>query len=305
VTEPAPQQPPSQSPFAQPISLVQREANDAARTAPSKQPQRAPSAREMADMTPQERFAIGQRELDRERGNDRILRRDARGAPYWEDQGDPANGGETPPAPADDVPKYKVGELELTEQQARDLLARDAAEKSRRLTLPQRPEDYRAENTQAFKPPPGIEFKINEADPLMGQARAFALKHGIPQDGFSEMMDLYAAGQVATQQRIKQAHDAELGKLGANATARVDSVTTWVKSQMGEDLAKEFCKYLFSAKQFEAVEKLMTNFRTQGASSYSPQHSEHATERMSDEAYDKLSFSEKRAYAAQFSQTQR
>lgn len=184
-----------------------------------------------------------------------------------------------------------------------DHVAFKAADDSRRLTLPQKPEDYRLELTKSFKAPQGIEFKPNENDPVLPMARAFAQKHGLTQDAFSELVDLHAAGQVGTMQAISNAKTAELGKLGATGTARMDAATTWLKAQVGDDLGKEITSYLFTAKQVEAVEKLMANFRTQGGGSYTQQHSEvNQPGKASQAEYDAMSPGERHEYAKKFPQ---
>ena len=181
-----------------------------------------------------------------------------------------------------------------------DHVAFKALEDSRRLSLPQRPEDYKVTNTPAWKPPPGVEFKLNPDDPGMVAARQYAQKHQISQDGFAELMDIYASVEVGSKQRIQQAHANEMAKLGANATSRLDAVTTFLKSQLGEDMARDVSKFLFTSTQVEAWEKIMATVRTQGASSYTPQHAENAPTKISDEEYAKMSFGERRAYAERF-----
>lgn len=184
-----------------------------------------------------------------------------------------------------------------------DHIAFKAAEDSRLLTLPQKPEDYKLALSKEFKPPPGIEFVPNENDPILPQARAFAKKHGLTQEAFSELVDLHAAGQIGTQQAIANAKTAELQKLGAAGTARMDAATTWLKAQLGDELGKEVTTYLYTAKQVEAVEKLIANFRTQGAGGYTPQHAEiDRIGKLSDAEIAKMSPSERLAYASKFPQ---
>jgi hypothetical protein len=182
-----------------------------------------------------------------------------------------------------------------------DHVAFKAAEDSRRLTLPQKPEDYKPTVTKDFKPPQGIEFVPNENDPLLPHARAFAQKHGLSQDAFSELMDLHASGVVSSMQAINNAKASELAKLGTNGVARKTEVDRWLQSQVGDELGAEISKYTFSAKQIEGIEKLMANWRTQGQGSFSPQHRESEQPgKVSDAEYESMSFSEKRAYAAKF-----
>lgn len=151
-------------------------------------------------------------------------------------------------------------------QHFRDLTAFKAAEDSRKLTLPAKPEDYKLELTKNFKPPQGVEFKPNENDPVLPQARAFAQKYGLTQEAFSELVDLHAAGQVSSMQAINTAKAAEVTKLGPNGTARVTAAQTWMAA-VDPDLGKHFSDFLFTEKQVLFVEKLMARERTQGAAS--------------------------------------
>lgn len=127
--------------------------------------------------------------------------------------------------------------------------------------MPKAPEEYPFELPKDFKPPQGVEFKLDDKDPLLPQARAFALKHGLSADGFREMMGLYAAGQVGNQQLIDNAKAAEVGKLGVNGPARKTAVDTWLNASVGEELGKHLSSYLLTEKSVEAIEKLMARDR--------------------------------------------
>lgn len=182
-----------------------------------------------------------------------------------------------------------------------DHVAFKAADDSRRLTLPQKPEDYKLALTPNFKAPQGIEFVPNENDPILPQARAFALKHGLSQDAFAELVDLRAAIDIGNRQLIDNAKAAELQKLGPTGTARKTAIDTWLTATLGDELGMEMLKYTFSAKQVQAIEKLMDVFRTQGVAPLDQRHRETGDpQKVSDEVYDKMSFAEKREYAAQF-----
>lgn len=154
-------------------------------------------------------------------------------------------------------------------QHYRDLTAFKAAEDSRKLTLPTKPEEYRLELPKDFKPPQGVEFKFDEKDPLLPQAREFALKNGWTQDQFSGAMGLHAAAKIAEKQNIEQAKTAEVQKLGVNGPARKTLVDTWLKAQLGDELGGHFSQFMLTANQVIGVEELMKKFRTQGAGGYS------------------------------------
>lgn len=185
----------------------------------------------------------------------------------------------------------------------KELTAFKAAEDSRKLTLPTKPEELTLSLPADFKAPEGIEFVPNENDPILPQARAFALKHGLTKDAWSELLALHAAGQVSTTQTINNAKAAEVQKLGVNGTARKTAVDTYLIAELGEDLGKEMSKYTFTAKQIEGFEKLMAKVRTQGNGTFTPQHrDEQAPGKKTDAEISKMTFTERREYAAKFPQ---
>jgi hypothetical protein len=164
---------------------------------------------------------------------------------------------------------------------AKDLKERDelktfkAAEDVKALSRPQKPDDYKIELPPDFKPPAGVEFKFDMADPLLAQARAEAHAQGMSQAGFSKMLGLYAAAKVGEEAQIEAARTAEQAKLGANAGARVDAVLNFLK---GADPtpdkrdAAALAAGLVTARQVEAWERLITRITSQGAASFSQQH---------------------------------
>lgn len=191
-------------------------------------------------------------------------------------------------------------------QAFRDLQAFKAADDSRRLTLPAKPEDYKLELPKDFKAPEGIEFVPNDKDPILPQARAFAQKYGIPQDGFAELVALHAAAQIGQQTNIAAAKAAEVTKLGPNGTARKTAVDTWLVAQVGEEMGNELSRFTYTATQIEAFETLMAKARTQGASSFSHQNREPPKEqgKWTEEQYKAASPAARLDYARQFPQPQ-
>lgn len=129
---------------------------------------------------------------------------------------------------------------------------------------------------------------------MLPLARAFAQKHGLSQDAFSELVDLHAAGQISSQQILANAHAAEVAKLGATGTARKTAVDTWIAAKLGEDLGKSIIGGIFTAKQVEAFEKLIANDRNQGGGTFSQTGREPPAGNGEIPGYDKMSFAEKR-----------
>ena len=71
--------------------------------------------------------------------------------------------------------------------------------------------------------------------PLIGQAKEFALAHGLDQAAFSKMMGMYAASQVHEAQMISKAQATEREKLGPMIAHRVDAVTQFIRGTVGDD----------------------------------------------------------------------
>jgi hypothetical protein len=119
----------------------------------------------------------------------------------------PSTPSNPPAGPAPKVCRHLLGcDRECAEGRpealVKDLRERDelkafkATEDSKRLTLPQKPDDYKIELPADFKPPEGVTFEFKADDPLMAQARTFAHQAGISQEGFSKLLSLHAASQV-------------------------------------------------------------------------------------------------------------
>lgn len=185
--------------------------------------------------------------------------------------------------------------------------ARLAAEDSRRLTLPQTPEAYQIALPADFKAPEGIEFKFVDNDPLLAQARE--VMHNIDQgklsgqEAFSKLLGLYAGSQVGQAAQVAAARNAEVAKLGPTGPARVDTIGTFFKATLGDAEGAQLLSRLFTASDVQIAEKLVARFASQGAGAFSQQHRDvTAAGKVTPEAYEKMSYSEKKAYSAQFPQ---
>jgi hypothetical protein len=185
---------------------------------------------------------------------------------------------------------------------AKDLRERDelktfkASEDSRRLSLPQKAEDYKLELPSDFKAPEGIEYKLDAANPALANLRAVAHKHGITQDAVKELLGVYAGNEVGTQQAIATAKAAEIAKLGTTAPARVDAVVNWLTGMDGsadKGDAKALAGMLVTARHVEAFERIMNKFSSQGTASFSQSHRT-APETNGIPGYEKMTFEQRR-----------
>ena len=143
----------------------------------------------------------------------------------------------------------------------------------------------------------------------MAQARQLIhdIDHGklSGQQAFSKMLALHAADRIGTAQLLQSARNAELAKLGATATARVTAAQNFLNAQLGEELGKVMGTMMVTSHHVEGFEKLMASFRNQGAGSFNTSHREpNEPAKVDDATYDKMSYSEKKAYTAQFERGQ-
>lgn len=178
-----------------------------------------------------------------------------------------------------------------------------AAQDSRRLTLPQTPDAYKVELPKDFTPPPGIEYKFNDADPLLSQAKS--VMHDIDmgklsgQEAFSKLLGLYAGAQVSSEQTIAQGRAAEVAKLGAAGTARVTAVNTWLDANGLSDMKSG----MITAGHIAGFEKIMAKIQSQGGASFTTNGRQPPEGQKVDSAtYDKMTYTQKKEYAAKFPQ---
>jgi hypothetical protein len=185
---------------------------------------------------------------------------------------------------------------------AKDLKERDelktfkAAEDVKAASRPQKPDDYKLDLPADFKPPAGVEYKLDTNNPALAQLRAVAHKHGMTQDAVSELLGVYAGNEVGTQAAIATARAAEIAKLGATAPARVDSVINWLTgmdASPDKGDAKALAGMLVTARHVEAFERIINKLTTQGTAGFSQQH--RAAPDTGIPGYDTMSFEQKRS----------
>jgi hypothetical protein len=169
------------------------------------------------------------------------------------------------------------------------MATRIAADDVRKGSLPQTAEAYKVELPADFKPPAGVEFKLDTSNPALGQLKAVAHKHGLTQDAVNELIGVYAGAEVGTEARIKTAATAEVTKLGPSGPARVDAVTRFMDGS-GLGVLKST---LVTAAQVEAWESHITKLTNQGGASFSQAHRA-APETNAIPNYDKMTFAQRR-----------
>jgi hypothetical protein len=191
--------------------------------------------------------------------------------------------------------KVRIGKYELSETEVGDLISTKAAEESRKLTLPASAQAYEPTLPADFVAPAGVEMKIDTQDPLFGQAQQFAHRHQLSQDQFSELLGIYGASKAEEQVFLAKARAAEAAKLGSAAQARVTAVQTFLKGQLGDELAAEVNVMLVTAGTVTALEKLMSRFSNQGGGAFSQAHRVAPDPAGTIPGYDQMTFVQRRA----------
>lgn len=173
-----------------------------------------------------------------------------------------------------------------------------AAEDSRRATLPQTPEAYELKLPETFKAPEGINVKVDANDPLYKSARELAHAKGWSQSDFSDALGLVAtlkANEAAQYEALKVQN---LEGLGAKGPERIDAVTRYLAANFPEATVKPVLATLATKAHVEMFEAFISKIASQGrGSNFTQTGREVDTGKVSQEVYDKWSYSEKKAYA--------
>lgn len=177
-------------------------------------------------------------------------------------------------------------------------LAYAATARSRELTLPKAPGEIPFALPADFKAPDGITFALDPNDPLVPQAQqaVFDLAYGklSPAEAMAKFAALYASGKVGDIQSINTARTAEIGKLGANGTARVTAAKTWLASMVGNELAEHMASSgMATAAQVGGWETIMR--KVQGGAAFGQQHRDTPETPGKIPGYEKMSFEQRRA----------
>jgi len=178
----------------------------------------------------------------------------------------------------------------------RTLAVESAAAASNRASRPQKAEDFQFGLSKDFKVPQGVEFELNEQDPLVGQYRQFALESGLNQAQFTKGLDLVAAMRLGEAQQFAAARTAELGKLGATANDRITSVVQWLTAMAGDKAAGIVKMFQLAprADTVEAMETIIQKFVTQGSANFSAGGRVPPADNGKIPGYDKMTFEQRR-----------
>jgi hypothetical protein len=205
--------------------------------------------------------------------------------------------------------KLRIGDLALSADDIKSLLAEKAERDSRAANAPSDASGYVLDLPKDFELPPGTEFQWDldapHAAAQLGALKQWAFANHLDQSSFGQLLSIYAGHQIAEQRRLNEARAGEISKLGSNAAARVDAVSTFLEAKLGHELAGALRASLFTAGSIKALEQLIRVFVNQGVGGSPGAHRDGASSqppRISDDEYSKLSYFEKQQYAQHFQQ---
>jgi hypothetical protein len=202
--------------------------------------------------------------------------------------------------------RIKVGDMEFSAEELQGLRERKSLEDSRRALVPATPEDYRTELPADLVLPTGVKVVYSDTDPLVQSSlkslREFCYQNSLGQAEYSRLLALDANRVAIEQKMLQTAHENEMRKLGETRTARLSAVVTWLRSMAGEEGGRALISNLLTARQVSAFETMMHRHQSQGGGNYSGAGRDPGPKpgTLTDEQYGKLSYTEKKEYAAQF-----
>ncbi len=162
------------------------------------------------------------------------------------------------------------------------------------------PEDitaYKAELPEDFKLPEGMKFEpLPEGDPVLTAAREYAKSAGLTPKEFKGLVALQMQSAMAEEKALQEASAAERKKLGDKGQARIDAVTTFLQTRLGNDHANALVPMIFTAKQLEAYEGLIEVAKG-GAPKFNQRRDGEGEPEMSDEEWNAMSQTDKIAWS--------
>lgn len=176
------------------------------------------------------------------------------------------------------------------------LSAFKAEQDVRAQALPASADKYEVKLPEGFKPPEGMAFEFDAADPALAEARKAAHELKLDQAGFSRVLGIYAATKLAEQQQVTAGRTAEMAKLGSTGQARIDAVETWLTAKVGDKAATMIAtlKQFPVASNVEALEGIIRAFSAQGGTSFTQSHRETQDDAGKIAGIENMSFAQQR-----------
>lgn len=143
-------------------------------------------------------------------------------------------------------------------QEHAELVAEKAARDSAAASVVESPDKYEISLPADVPLPEGFEFDISDSHPMVGPLREFAFANKLTQEQVNGLVKLDLQRQLGEIEQMREAASAEKAKLGSKATERIDAVTRWAQATLGAEHANALLPMMYSARQVEAFEKLIT-----------------------------------------------
>ena len=100
-------------------------------------------------------------------------------------------------------------------------------------------------------------FDISKDDPLYEEAVQFAKDSNMSQEGFDNMMNLYATSKLAEQEAYQKIRQQELEALGPRAQDRINNLVSGGKANLSEELYQGFEAMPVNADAVKALEHII------------------------------------------------
>lgn len=94
-------------------------------------------------------------------------------------------------------------------------------------------------------------------DPLMEKAMEFAKTSNMSQEGFNNMVQLYAESVLAEHIALEEHKGKQLESLGSNAAQRVEGINKWVDANLDAESAEGLRGVITTAEGVKAIEQLI------------------------------------------------
>lgn len=102
---------------------------------------------------------------------------------------------------------------------------------------------------------------LDDDDPMLESAMAFAKEAGMNQEGFAKMVNMYGEMKLAEAQELTAFHASEIESLGPQGQQRVDNLEAWGNANMPEELMDGFRELAQSADSVKALERMVSMTR--------------------------------------------
>lgn len=102
---------------------------------------------------------------------------------------------------------------------------------------------------------------LDDDDPMLETAMAFAKESGMNQEGFNNLINMYGEMKLAEANELSAFHKTEIESLGAKGQQRIDNLQAWGSANMPSELMEGFKELAQSAEGVKAMERMISMTR--------------------------------------------